>query len=119
MLSLILTIFIISQSGGIQVTQDVIMPKVFQKAQLTLEEMEALENTIGGIFMGISADSNYVYISEKPIKVDKRAFNFKDLPKEGEDVFIRMEVRGKERVGIFAGKNLDEAVYYQRKGILR
>ncbi|MDI6850851.1 MAG: hypothetical protein QMD82_02810 [bacterium] len=119
MLSAILSIFIITQSGGIQVTQDVIVPKVLQKAELTKEEMEALSNTVGGIFMGVSEDSNYIFISEKPIKIDKRVFNFRDLPEEGNDVYIRMEARGKEKVGIFAGKTLDESVYYKKKGMLR
>jgi hypothetical protein len=118
MLNLILSLFVISQSGGIQVTQGGVIPKVLQKAELTDEEMKALENTIGGIFMGVSEDSNYIFVSEKPIKIDKRVFNFRNLPKEGEDVFLRLEERGKEKVGIFAGKTLDEAVYYQ-KGLFK
>uniref|UniRef100_A0A7V3ZXG4 Uncharacterized protein n=1 Tax=candidate division WOR-3 bacterium TaxID=2052148 RepID=A0A7V3ZXG4_UNCW3 len=118
MLSLILSIVIISQSGGIEVTQGVIIPSVLQKEVLTPAEMEALENTVGGIFMGFSDDSNYVYINERPVKIDKKVFNFKSLPEIGEDIYIRMETRGKEKVGIFGGKTLDEAVYY-KKGMFK
>lgn len=118
MIAIIFSMIILGQTGGIEVTQSVIMPKVLQKSVLTEEEHEALINTVSGMFMGVSIDSNYVYINERPVKVDKRSFNFKDLPQFGEDVFIRMEVRGKEKVGIYGARNLDDAVYF-RKGFLK
>jgi hypothetical protein len=44
---------------------------VLQKAELTNEEMKALENTIGGIFMGVSEDSNYIFVSKSRLRLIK------------------------------------------------
>jgi hypothetical protein len=118
MFAFIILISILTQSG-IQVTQGVIStPRVLQKEYLTDEEMKALQNTIGGVFMGVSDDSNYIFVNEKYIKIDKRTFNFKNLPTVGEDVFIRLEERGKDKIGVFCSNNLDDAVYY-KKGLFK
>ncbi len=117
MIAFVIFMNLLAQTG-IQVTQGVVTPKIFQKGYLTDEEMKAIENTIGGVFMGISEDSNYVYINEKPIKVDKKSFNFKDLPAFGEDIFIRLETKNKEKLAVYCSKDFDEAVTY-KKGFLK
>ncbi len=118
MKTFIFVFFVVAQAGSINVTQSVSLPKVLQKDVLTQEEVEALDNTVSGMYMGVSNDSNYVYINERGIKVDKKVFNFKDLPPYGSDIYIRCEVREKQKIGIFCSTNLDEAVYF-KKGLFK
>lgn len=118
MIAFIMLFNILVTQTGIQVTKGGITQKILQKGFITKEEMTALENTEGGIFMGISSDSNYIYLSEKPFKVDKRNFNFRNLPQTGDYLYIKLEESGKEKVAIYCSTDFDDAVSY-KKGLLK
>jgi len=119
MWGLICLAMLFTQAGDIKVTQEVIIPKTLQKEVLTDEEMKEVMKVVGGIFMGITADSNYVVINEYLFPVDKKVFNFKNLPEPYTRVYVKLDQRGKEKVAVFVSKDFDEAVNFKVKGGLK
>lgn len=81
--------------------------KIFGE-EIPRESVKLLKNIEGAVYMGVSRDSTYIFLNETPVKVDKSKFNFWDLPKVGEMVYIKLEKRGKEKVAVKAGRTLKD-----------
>jgi len=84
--------------------------KILGEKEIPKESMEMLQSIRGSVYMGVSRDSAYIFLNETPIKVDKGKFNFRDLPKIGEMVYVRLEKRGKEMVAVKAGRTLQDVL---------
>ncbi len=97
----ILAILILTQTVGIKVTQGVIQKGEGKITEGTVN-LAVSDNMVGGVFMGISPDSNYAFINEVAVKLDKKRFEFSRLPKVGDVVHIKMEAKGNELLGVSA-----------------